>query len=85
MSTVLCPLYDLLKRKQRWYWGEGQKTAFSEAKQLILSSLVLVRYDPSLKLQLACDASDYGIGAVLSHQLAWPMGRKSPLLLCLGP
>ncbi len=57
MSTVLSPLYGLLKRSQCWYWGEGQKKAFSKVKRLILSSQVLVRhYDPSLKLHLACDA-----------------------------
>ena len=76
MSTVLAPLYLLLKSDQRWCWGSEQQKAFCKAK-LILSSQVLVHYDPSVKLQLACDASDYGIGAVLSHKFS--DGSEKPI------
>ena len=39
------------------------------SKELLLSSQLLVHFDPNLVIHLACDASSYGIGAVLSHKM----------------
>ena len=76
MSTELAPLYKLLKHEP-WHWKTQQKRAFERSKKLLLSSRLLVHFDPSLEIRLACDASAYGIGAVLSHQM--PDGTEKPV------
>ena len=73
LLTVLAPLYTSLKHQQRWQWKEPQCQTFKQSKQ---SSQVLVHFDPNLDIHLACDASDYGIGAVLLHVM--PDGTEKP-------
>ena len=70
LSTLLAPLYKLLHKNMSWQWGKAQQEAFCKAKELLVSSPVLVHFDPAKPLGLSCDASPYGIGAVLSHKLA---------------
>jgi len=77
LSTVMAPLYKLLQKKQAWIWESPQETAFVESKKLLLSSQVLVHFNPKLEICLACEASNYGIGAVLSHKL--PNGQEKPI------
>ena len=68
LSTVLAPLYQLLQKNTKWSWGRSQSMAVESVKELLTSDRVLVHYDPSRELVLACDASPYGVGAVLSHK-----------------
>lgn len=69
LSTVIHPLNALLQKTSKWVWSKDCDKAFKMAKQLITSETVLTHYDPSLPLRVACDASPYGIGAVLSHKM----------------
>ncbi len=69
LSTRLAPLYELLQQKKTWVWGAAQEKAFRETKTLLTSSSLLAHYDASKELILACDASPYGVGAVLSHTM----------------
>ena len=48
-------------------WGPPQPRSFQRAKELLLSAEVLAHYDPNKPILLQCDASNYGLGAVLSH------------------
>ncbi|XP_056330368.1 uncharacterized protein K02A2.6-like [Danio aesculapii] len=69
LSTVLAPLHRLLKKETKWTWGSEQEESFVKSKELLQSSALLVHYDPTKPLILACDASPYGVGAVLSHRM----------------
>lgn len=70
LYIVQAPLYRLLRKGYEWKWAKPEGEAFAEAKKLLTSSQLLVHYDPALPIVLACDASSYGIGAVLSHKLS---------------
>ena len=67
LSTHLALLYYLLKSNIKWKWSADQERAFLKSKELLTSSNLLVHFDPFLPIVLACDASQYGIGAVLAH------------------
>ncbi len=58
-STVLAPLYRLLRGQVTWRWTEAEWEAFAKCKELLkellTSEQVLVLYDPSLLLTLACE------------------------------
>ena len=69
MSTTLFPLYELLQKNRRWRWGKEQQEAFEQAKLALQSDTLLVHYDSGKPLILACDASPYGLGAVISHRM----------------
>ncbi|XP_059201274.1 uncharacterized protein K02A2.6-like [Centropristis striata] len=76
-STVLAPLYRLLRGDVVWKWTDAEQSAFVKCKDLLTSDQVLAHYDPSLPLTLACDASAYGIGAVIQHTM--PNGEERPI------
>ena len=71
LSTTLHPLYQLLRKDVPWRWGHAEAKAFVAAKELLTSSGCLTHFDSSVPLTLACDASSYGLGAVLTQQ-GWP-------------
>ena len=67
LSMILQPLNALLQSGIKWSWTEQCRTAFTLSKQLLLESKVLMHYDVSSPVTLACDVSAYGVGVVLSH------------------
>ena len=79
LATILAPLYKLLRSGAKWtcQWTMPEQRAFQNSKKFLLSSQVLVHYDLSLEVILACDTSSYGVGAVLSHRMADGSERPS--------
>ena len=65
----MAPLYKLLEKDDKWAWTEECDAAFKTCKSLLTSEAVLVHYDSQKPIKLACDASAYGLGAILSHVL----------------
>ena len=69
LASKLSSLYQLLRKQQKWSWTSEQEQAFAAAKNMLKTSALLVHYDSHKPILLACDASPYGIGAVLSHEM----------------
>lgn len=67
MSTRFAPLYKLLRDDAEWSWTTECEQAVNDIKNMLTSDQILVHYDPKKPIILACDASPFGVGAVLSH------------------
>lgn len=68
LSTVLAPLYALLKWTPPGVGVKELREPFKAPRCCWFLGGACTFY-PELKLLLACDASPYGIGAVLSHHM----------------
>ena len=69
ISSLLAPLYRLLKKGETWSWGEEEESSFRQAKQALSADTCLMHYSPDLPLTLTCDASQVGVGVVLAHRV----------------
>lgn len=77
LATLLAPLHELLRQNVNWTWQQKQEEAFQKSKMLLNSADVLIHYSVDRELLLSCDASPYGVGAVLSHRM--DDGSERPL------
>ncbi|RXN22450.1 Transposon Ty3-I Gag-Pol poly [Labeo rohita] len=66
-ATVLEPLHRLLDQSVPWWWEAKHEMAYAQAKQLLQTDKVLAHYDEKKPLAVVCDASPYGLGALLFH------------------
>ena len=67
MAEIGKPLYYLLEKDAEWKWTKTEQLSFENLKQVLLTAPVLTIFDQNLPLKLDCDASQYGLEAVLSH------------------
>lgn len=67
-ASIAAPLHDLTKGKQEFCWSQQADQAFTTLKNHLCSSPVLTVPDFSLPFTIYTDASDVGLGAVLTQQ-----------------
>jgi hypothetical protein len=81
LATLAHPLYELLqgpeKKEGDFEWSTECDDVYRKVKDELCSDRVLVHYDPKKPLVLATDASQVGVGAVLSH--VYPDGTERPI------
>ncbi|XP_050502926.1 uncharacterized protein K02A2.6-like [Diabrotica virgifera virgifera] len=82
LSGRLKPLYKLLEKNVKFNFNAECKAAFCLSKELIEANQVLAHYDPNKQIVVACDASSYGVGGVLSHR--YSDGREKPIHFVSG-
>ena len=68
LATTTEPLYRLFKKEIQWKWGAEEQATFQALKNMLCADTVLVHFDPSLPVEVSCDASEVGLGAVLFHR-----------------
>lgn len=67
-SSLTAPITDCIKdKKKKFEWTQAADKAFGELKLALISAPVLRNPDFGLPWTLQCDASDIGVGAVLSQ------------------
>lgn len=68
-ATLAFPLTSMLKKGKHWRWTEDQQTVYEILKVRLTEAPVLACPDFSVPFTLQTDASDYGLGAVLTQVL----------------
>lgn len=67
-AEIACPLHQLTEKGRRFKCSESCQSAFEQLKSRLISAPVLAYPDPAKPFILDTDASDVGIGAVLSQR-----------------
>jgi transposase InsO family protein len=70
------PVANTIKSNQKFIWTKEADMAFIRAKEVLISAPVLVNPDYEKPFIIHADASDYGIGGVLSQEQ--PEGGEKP-------
>lgn len=68
-SAITTPISNLIRKdKAKFEWTEEAEKAFEALKSALVSAPILATPDFTLPFTIECDASDVGIGAVLTQQ-----------------
>ena len=66
-SDTVQPLTALTRKSKSWKWGDVEQKAFEELKKKLTEAPVLACPDFSKQFVLQTDASDYGLGVMLTQ------------------
>lgn len=67
MSSLRGPLDQLLQKDTEFNRDSKCEEAFNRVKAILTSDQLLTHFNPELPIRVAADASQYGIGATISH------------------
>ena len=65
-AKIVRPLHEMMKKENKWSWGEKQQKAFEELKERFMTEPVLVTPDLDKEMRVEADVSDFATGGVLS-------------------
>ena len=65
LSDLTKPLRDLTQRETEWVWDQPQQEALQALKEAVASTPILRYYNLHEEVTLQCDASQFGLGAVM--------------------
>ena len=76
VASLAEPLRRLTRKGEAFSWGQEQETAFKTLQLALAEDLRVFLFDPTAPTTVTTDASDVGVGAVLSQMQE---GREVPI------
>jgi len=65
-AQVARPINMLMRKDEKWTWGDSQQKAFEELKQIFTTKPVLAAPDLNKEFRVEADTLNYVTGGVLS-------------------
>ena len=65
-AKIAKPMHKLVRKNEKWNWGEEQEMVFKQLKQVFTTWPVLVASDSDKEIRVEADASEYTMEGVLS-------------------
>ena len=65
-AKIAKPLHKMMRKENKWSWGERQQKAFEELKERFMTEPVLVTPDLDKEMRVEVNVSDFAMGGVLS-------------------
>uniref|UniRef100_A0A3P9J911 Reverse transcriptase/retrotransposon-derived protein RNase H-like domain-containing protein n=1 Tax=Oryzias latipes TaxID=8090 RepID=A0A3P9J911_ORYLA len=81
-SGVAAPLHELTSAKVSFVWNKGAEKAFTELKRRCSTAPILTQPDPSKHFIVEVDASESGVGPVLSQRATDNMVHPCTFFSC---